>query len=58
MDDEPKGNEPDDAKDIDRAQYAMGVKSRMDREPFDADRSPAWQLGWERARLSSVPDDD
>lgn len=56
MDDELKENEEDDAKDVDRPQYAMGVKSRIDGEPFDAERSPAWQLGWERARLSDVAD--
>jgi hypothetical protein len=57
MDDELRINDltditdPDGVKDLDRAQYEMGVQSRLDGEPFDPKRSAAWQLGWERCRL-------
>lgn len=57
MDDELDTNEPDEAKDLDREQYAMGAKSHSDGEPFDSGRSAAWQLGWECGRLNKPTPD-
>jgi len=58
--DEPEIDEPEietseplqeveKVKDLDRAQYEFGFRARLDGEPFDEERCPAWQLGWHTA---------
>ena len=42
-------NDVEKVKDLDRAQYDFGFQGRLNGEPFDAERCPAWQLGWHAA---------
>jgi hypothetical protein len=42
--------EAEKVKDVDHAQYQDGVQACLEGEPFNAERSPAWQLGWECCR--------
>lgn len=42
-------NDLDKVKDLDRAQYEIGFRGRLDGEPFDDGRCAAWQLGWHAA---------
>lgn len=44
--DTPENSDLETVKDLDRAQYDIGFQCCSDGEPFDAKRSPAWQLGW------------
>jgi hypothetical protein len=43
------GKRVDNVKDLDRAQYENGFQDCIRGQAFDAEQSPAWQLGWNAA---------